>query len=695
MRAAAVWAFSVAFAVLAFAGCSSEEGSASKCTHVFWYRPAQAAGRVEVVGDFNRWQRPGVRLEGGAADGWLSAAIELSPGTHRYVFVEDGARVLDRTVGTTAFEAGEEVSLVEVGDCRMPELRVLGVTRTRDRVEAELVLERGAIDPASIETEGLPFTVRDNVVRVAWEHAGKGKRRVRVRAADGRGNVAERLVSLWQTHDGAAFDPRDAIVYQIIVDRYRDENGPLAAPVSIAGRAGGTLRGVTNALESGELDDANVLWLSPLAENPAGAFPGTDGRLYSSYHGYWPIAPRALDPRLGTDDDLRALVASAHARGIRIVLDVVPNHVHEEHPYAKVEGFTQGSGCTCGVGACDWASHIETCRFAPYLPDLDWRSDAVARSVTDDITDWVERFDLDGVRIDAVPMFPRAGTRRIAAALRKRFEHPGAKLWIIGENFTGPGGYASLRYFLGPFGLDTEFHFPLMWALRGAIARGDEPMRAIADAVETGEATWADAGAVMGLMIGNHDVPRFSSVSTGEAEGDGWSPATTSTEAVVYDKQLLALGLVFTLPGAPFVYYGDELALFGRADPDSRRVMPAAKDLSAEMLRVRDGTRKLSGVRACAPALRRGRTRFHFRDRERIVFSRSEDDGSRPVVVVATRDAAGVPGVEVPLEGVTEGAYVDVLSGEAISVRPALTFLPGGPFSLRVFVREDDPCASR
>ena len=689
---------SIALAALAAsmlaAGCSTSEEPASGCRHVFWHRPAQPAAHVEVIGEFNGWRRPGVRLTAGAAEGYLSAAVDLAPGEQRYLFVEDGTKVLDRAVGTTAFVAGEEVSLVEVSDCHRPELTVLEVTRGPSRVEARLVLERGEIDPASVEADGLAFTATGSELRVVWDHAGPGKKRVRVRLRDRRGNAVERLVSLWQSEDGEAFDPRDAVVYQIMVDRYRGAAGWLAPPSSPSGRAGGTLRGVLAAIEAGELERANVIWLSPLNQNPEGDFPGTDGRLYSSYHGYWPVSARDLDARLGTEDDLRAVVEAAHARGIRVVLDVVPNHVHEGHPYAETPGWTQGAGCTCGTASCDWATNIESCRFAPYLPDLDWKNDAVARQVTDDIADWVERFDLDGVRIDAVPMMPRAGSRRIATRLRRRFEHPGSKLWIIGENFTGPGGYGSLRYHLGPFGLDTEFHFPLMWALRGAIARGDESMRAVSDAFQAGEEAWADSGAVMGLMIGNHDVPRFASVSTGEADGDGWSPASLASESSVFDKQLLAFGLVFTLPGAPFVYYGDEVALVGRADPDSRRVMPHPDELAADALRVREGVRRLARVRTCAAALRRGAVRFHFADRERIVFSRAlEGEGARSVLVVATRNAFGVEGLEIPLDGLPEGSYVDVLSRRTISVRSALTSLPGGSLSVHVFVPEGDPCA--
>src|SRR4051794_2980578 len=106
-------------------------------------------------------------------------------------------------------------------------------------------------------------------------------------------------------------------------------------------------------------------------------FPGSDGHTYSSYHGYWPIDSRALDPRVASEASLDALVASAHARGMRVLCDVVPNHVHQQHPYVAAhmnDGWFNhpDGGCVCSVGACDWATHEQDCWFAPYLPDLAW-----------------------------------------------------------------------------------------------------------------------------------------------------------------------------------------------------------------------------------------------------------------------------------------------------------------------------------
>ncbi|MEO6576135.1 MAG: alpha-amylase family glycosyl hydrolase, partial [Polyangiaceae bacterium] len=577
---------------------------------------------VEIVTSWESWKRPGRILASERDDGWRATSYDLPPGENAYGIVEDGVWISDPNVPTSAFHEGHEVAWLSTPDCNQPAVRVDSATGSADghaSVAASFLAARAgnALDPASIvatEKKGGAVIAPDHVdadpgkgtIALSFSALAAGKHTIVVTAKDTEGHAAaESLATVWI--EQTPFDVRDSVIYQVMVDRYRNENGALAPPSLPSLRAGGNLRGVRAAIESGELAKmgVNTLWLSPLYKNPDGTFPGNDGRPYSSYHGYWPIDSRALEPAVASEEDLDALVAAAHTRGLRVIFDVVPNHVHEQHAYAKDhagDGWFNDPGgkCVCGTATCDWASHIIDCWFAPYLPDLDWTNPAVAKQITSDVVFWLDRFDGDGLRIDAVPMMPRAASRRIAAAVRAEYDYPGHKTLLLGENFTGPGGYGLLRYELGPFGLDSEFHFPLMWSLRATIAEMRVPMTDIDATVHAGEETWNGSGAVMGLIIGNHDVSRFASVSAGDADGDGWVGAAQSIDPRVYAKQQMALGLVFTLPGAPVVYYGDEVGLAGRADPDSRRVMPAEAELSALQLATRANVIALGKARACS-----------------------------------------------------------------------------------------------
>ena len=280
---------------------------------------------------------------------------------------------------------------------QVPALRVDGVkvdSRGTGAIEATFFAAKGGaeLDSATVEAvirdgrvvRGEVANATSGRIRFPLEGLPRGKTVLTLRARSRDGAEAEpALATAWV--EGRPFDARDTVLYQVVVDRFRGDTGPLAPPATPSDRAGGTLRGVTRAIEDGTIAGlgANAIWISPVYTNPEGKFSGNDGRSYSSYHQYWPTDPRGVDARIGGEAALDELVRTAHARGIRVLFDVVPNHVHETHPYAKVPGFTQGSAsCVCGQRDCDWATKIDTCWFAPYLPDLDW-SNGTGTTVSD------------------------------------------------------------------------------------------------------------------------------------------------------------------------------------------------------------------------------------------------------------------------------------------------------------------------
>ena len=98
---------------------------------------------------------------------------------------------------------------------------------------------------------------------------------------------------------------KDAIIYQLHVKTFFDSNGDGI----------GDFPGLISKLDYLQELGVNTLWLSPLYANPEGEYPGNDGRKYTSYHGYWPIASRALDPRFTSEEEERSLsITTANAR---------------------------------------------------------------------------------------------------------------------------------------------------------------------------------------------------------------------------------------------------------------------------------------------------------------------------------------------------------------------------------------------
>jgi glycosidase len=704
-------------AVAVAASCSSGAGSASgpprqSCGLTVWFKPPSTSDTVQVVGSWDGWSLPGTTIPAQRSDGWRVTSFDLPPGEYSYAIVDNGVFEANPNVGTLAMYDDQEVTWVEVPDCTVPALSVtngVGSATGAATIDVAFIAANAGtpLDPTTVratDRDGTAVPLKDikadaasATITIATTGLATGKHTFTLQAADTGGKpAAPAFATVWI--EPTPFDLRDTVIYQVVIDRFLGADGYLKTPPFPSARAGGTVEGVQKAIESGYFAGlgVNTLWISPLYAGPPGTWPGADGRPYTDYHGYWPAQERALEPAQATDASLNAMIAAAHARGIRVLFDVVPNHVHIDNPYWSAANrdatwFNHPDGsCICGTSSCPWSTDIIDCWFTPYLADLAWQTPAVADQITSDVRWWIDTYDGDGIRIDAVPMMWRLAARRIASAIRSRYDHPGHQSFLLGENFVGSGDFSLLQYELGPFGLNSEFHFPLLWALQSQVAGAAGSMADIDAVIQQGEVTWAGSGAVMSLIIGNQDVPRFSSISAGDAYGDTWTPAPQSTDPLVYAKQRMALGIVFGLPGAPTIYYGDEVGLAGGGDPDSRRVFPSEAELLPEQVATRDVVRRYGAARSCSGALRDGTYRTLDAQTEALAFAR-EAPGVETVVVVATRSPSGP--LEVSLPAITPGDYVDLVTGNHASLSAGLTKLGTAPFSVALFVQAGSPCA--
>jgi glycosidase len=759
--------------VIALVGCAASESLPTeddRCVLRAWYASDRTLARTdltltpaaaehpELIGSFSNFARPGLRefdiRTAPTGEVWDTIGIPLAAGNYLYGFVVGNYLLTDDIEPQSAFapdprflDSGPydaEFSLTSIPDCSAPTLQVTEATSSTDgsiRFVAEFHgwASGGDLDSSSVnvvlQQAGAPLPAP------TWEligNASDGGQQI-VATASGLSpgkytvNFSARGLDKQVPPDASASvfvetptavlgavglqAPRpldDVVIYQIMIDRFRGNNGALPPPATPGLRAGGSFAGVLQAVQAGYFQRLGVttLWLSPIYQNPPGLYMGLDGHEYEAYHGYWPTEPRSVEPNFGADTDLQALVAAAHARGLRILFDAVPNQIFQDHPYylqhsrqvpalalakdaAAQSWFNDGpDACVCGTDGCSWSDSIETCWFDWYLPDLNWRQPDMMQAGVDDLLWWQKSFDLDGMRIDAVPMMPRAATRRIDRATRQASFRQGIDLLIVGEDYTGPGdaGRTDIRSFLGQSydGLDSAFDFPLMWATRSVLAQDQNGLDELEQEIASSNAAWAGSGAVMAHILDNHDTPRFISVATGEDGNDPWlnPPAQPSpSDAEPYLRQVLGLALIFTLPGIPVLYYGDEIGLAGANDPDSRRVLPdvlapasgPSSTLSTAEAAVLATTARLGQLRACLTALRRG-TRTVLVDGPDLTvalhqLSAGDTGGAAtsdsPVVVILSRARTAE---QVVVSGVPAGRYIDALSASG-SLTPLLSSL--------------------
>ncbi len=336
---------------------------------------------------------------------------------------------------------------------------------------------------------------------------------------------------------------RDAVVYQIYPRSFQDSNGDGI----------GDLRGIVDRLDYLAWLGVDAFWLSPIYPSPLADF-GYDVSDYTEIH-----------PQLGTLDDFDTLVEEAHQKGLRVLLDLIPCHTSIEHRWfgrhpdwyiwSPIDGPPNNWVSVFGGSAWSrddvsgrWYLHT----FYPEQPDLDWRNPELVEAMQNVVRFWLDR-GVDGFRVDAVNVlvkdaelrddppaakpfpFPlhedaarldhvySANRPEVTGALRSLRDAAGDAL-LVGEVYLPTAEYQ--RYLEV---LDLVFAFELLFSAWGSASLA----AAIGPAAALKRAAW---------VLSNHDFDRIAS-RVGEA----------SVRA--------AAELLFTLPGAAFMYQGDEIGL--------------------------------------------------------------------------------------------------------------------------------------
>lgn len=688
------------------------------CEVAFAFVPpaGQSVATVQARGEWDGFASPGVPLQPDGA-GAYRGHLRLPPGLTAYKLVVDGQWQLDPAARLRKYVGDTENSAVRVADCHAPSLTLVHKTLTRPaagqgrfaatvafaaRVEGDLI--DGESVRVTLRHDGVDTPLQASVDAAAQQIAletpplADGKYTIFVAARDGAGTAAPPLrLVFWS--EAEPFDWQDALLYMVMTDRFadgdpHDDPPPTAGVDARADFRGGDLAGVRDAIAAGTFDRLGVtaLWLSPFPRNPAGPSLADDGvHQVMGYHGYWPIAAREVEPRIGGAAALDALVHEAHAHGIRVLADFVINHVHQEHEYARQHPSWFRTGCICGQQGCDWTEHRLDCQFADYLPDVNWTVPEVVAQWSEDAVWWLDRFDLDGLRLDAVKHVEDIAVINLSARIRDEFEAAGTRLFLTGETAMGwndcglgcnAGQYGTIARYLGPDGLDGQADFVLYHAVPYRVFSSDQHGMIHADYWTRQSQLQYPAGAIMTPYLGSHDTPRFVTLASYRGQDSAHDPsvpfdkwdhiAGAPPDAEPYQRLRLGLTWLLTLPGAPLLYYGDEYGEWGGADPNNRVLWRGAGALSTEEQATLERTRALGTARRALPALRRGRyVSFPVESEDVLLFAR--EGGPGQVAIVALTRAAGgahVDAAQLPDGlGLGDGAVLhDRLGGPDVTV---------------------------
>ncbi len=450
---------------------------------------------------------------------------------------------------------------------------------------------------------------------------------------------------------------RDAIFYQIFPDRFASSDrvrkpGTLEAweaPPTVHGFKGGDLLGIVERLPYLEDLGVNALYLTPIFSS-------------ASNHRYHTYDYLTVDPLLGGDDALRELLDAAHGRGMRVILDGVFNHTGRgfwafhhvvetgaASPYRgwfhfddarldrgqPLDPYPEPDAPPADLGYTAWWG-------LPALPKLDTDHPEVREYLFAVAEHWL-RFGIDGWRLDVPGEIDDESFwqefRRRCRAIRPDAYLVGeiwhvAPDWLRGDRFDALMNYPLGEAILG-FAAGSRLDLSVV---RGHFEyeRSIRPLDGQAFAARIAELTSAYdpdvVGAQLGL-IGSHDTPRARSVVGDDLAG-----------------VRLATLLLATLPGAPCIYYGDEIGLRGGNDPACRAGFPW--DPGQWEAGLRDAVRAVLHLRRAEAVLRHGEVRVVATAGSAVAFERRSGDAR--LVIVA--NAGDVPAtLDLVLDGVSDG----------------------------------------
>lgn len=428
---------------------------------------------------------------------------------------------------------------------------------------------------------------------------------------------------------------------------------------------GGSLQGILSKLDDLADFGVTVLYLNPVFES-------------ASNHRYNTADYRAIDPMLGTEDDFHHLCQEAKRRGIRVILDGVFNHTGSQSRYFNADGFYSDTGAAQSPDSpyYHWYS------FHPWPADYDaWWGIRTLPAVREDAPDYRDfiirgqdsvvrhwlRAGASGWRLDVADELPDDFIGEIRTAM----EETAPDSFLLGEvweDATTKIAYSMRRRYLLGQELHGVMNYPFRTALIAYLLGGDaDEFRETLESLRENYPPHA----FFSLMnfLSTHDTPRILTVLGADHVPDSkeeravfrLSPARRQLSL----KRLrLAALVLFTFPGAPTVYYGDEAGMEGWEDPFNRAGYPWGQEDSE----LKSFFSKLAHLRREQPALQTGQLHWRWTAGSLLVFAR-ELDGQLLTTVVNAADTPQT--LTLPWFGDTAR---DLLSSEALS--PADNVLP-------------------
>lgn len=440
------------------------------------------------------------------------------------------------------------------------------------------------------------------------------------------------------------FSPAD-VMYLILPDRLSQGNtSSPQMPKSAASvdrsnphdYHGGDLAGIENHLDYLKQLGVTTLWITPLyAPDP----------LSEDYDGYEAVDMYQVNPHYGTLQDYEELAAAVHSHGMKLVLDIVANHVGPKSIWVNdppTPDWFHGTPADHLAATDNFASiaspHAAPAAYQPVvdgwfrnvLPDLNQSNPLVKQYLIQNTIWWVELGTVDGLRLDTFPYVDRSYWQDFHAVMHALYPN----LTTVGEVYNSDPTVTS--YFAGgqkhvgiDTGLATEFDFPSYFALRSALTGASGASSSMGNLENVQRQDWLYPHPdTLVTFFANHDTARFLS-----------APGASAA------SERLAFGLLATMRGMPQIYYGDEIGLSSGPSGDNRADFPGgfpgdsnngftAAGRTPQQQAMYAWVQSLLDLRAHHEALQTGSQQNLLADENGFVFARfvgpAQKNGSTP-----------------------------------------------------------------
>ena len=517
------------------------------------------------------------------------------------------------------------------------------------------------LDTLSIEPKLMKGTIS------VTDKTALGTKNIPVVVTDIYGNIYKTSTQVEVTkNNSSSFDWDEAVIYMTCTDRFYDGNTSNDKAYNTTdvfdkkgslSYHGGDFAGLEQKLDYLENLGVNTIWITPIVENSDTKTDDNGKEIPSTgYHGYWASDFTNLNPHLGTEAEFKSLINAVHARGMKLMVDVVLNHAGygtEDH-FNSILKDTNGNTVKMLRDDSNTVTGDDVYDALSKLPDFVTENEDVMNQLVEWQTDWVKKYDIDYYRVDTV----KHVNSETWAAFKNALTEADAEFKMIGE-YSG-AGYGNTAGELGTGRMDSLLDFDY----------NDQAVNFVSGNVEGAESFLESRNnsinntATLGAFLSSHDEDSLVDKLTKEKG---------MTEEQALNAAKVAAALQLTSKGQTVIYYGEELGQHGlnnypiqsnRYDFDWAALESQKTDASS----MYNHYKKLLSIRNDYSALLSKGTRKNIatsNDEGYSVFERAYD-GNALTVALNVKAAAKTVTIPVSLAAGTE--VKDLYSGATYTV---------------------------